>query len=132
MSLQDPIADMLTRICNGQSRLNREVSMPASRLKVAVSTILKEEGYINDFKVMDDGGSKKTLAIELKYFEGKPVIETLKRYSRPGLRRYRPTTDMPKVLGGLGIAIVSTSKGVMTDRSARAQGLGGEVLCIVA
>lgn len=132
MSNQDPIADMLVRIQNGQSRLNQEITMPSSKLKVAISTILKEEGYINDFRVTDDSGSKKTLAIELKYFEGKPVIEILKRYSRPGLRRYRPASDMPRVLGGLGIAIVSTSKGVMTDRSARAQGIGGEVLCIVA
>ena len=132
MSNQDPIADMLVRIRNGQSRLNREVSMPASKVKVAISGILKEEGYISDFKVMDDSGNKKTLAIELKYFEGKPVIEILKRYSRPGLRRYRSTTEMPRILGGLGIAIVSTSRGVMTDRTARAQGLGGEVLCIVA
>jgi len=132
MSQQDPIADMLVRIRNGQSRLNREVSMPASKVKVAISTILKEEGYISDFRVADEGGNKKTLAIELKYFEGKPVIDTLKRYSRPGLRRYRSTTELPRVLGGLGTAIVSTSKGVMTDRSAREQGLGGEVICIVA
>ena len=132
MSNQDPIADMLVRIRNGQSRLNREVGMPASKVKVAISAILKEEGYISDFRVEEKGGNKKTLAIELKYFEGKPVIETLKRYSRPGLRRYRSTTDLPRVLGGLGTAIVSTSKGVMTDRSAREQGLGGEVLCIVA
>lgn len=123
---------MLVRIRNGQSRLNREVSMPASKVKVAISAILKEEGYISDFKVADEGSNKKTLAIELKYFEGKPVIETLKRYSRPGLRRYRSTTDLPRVMGGLGTAIVSTSRGVMTDRSARDQGLGGEVLCIVA
>lgn len=106
--------------------------MPASKVKVAISAILKEEGYISDFKVADEGSNKKTLAIELKYFEGKPVIETLKRYSRPGLRRYRSTTDLPRVMGGLGTAIVSTSRGVMTDRSARDQGLGGEVLCIVA
>ena len=132
MSQQDPIADMLVRIQNGQSRLNHEISMPSSKLKVAITSILKEEGYINDFKVTEGSGNKKTLAIELKYFEGKPVIETLKRFSRPGLRRYRPASDMPRVLGGLGIAIISTSRGVMTDRSARAQGLGGEVLCIVA
>lgn len=132
MSQQDPISDMLVRIRNGQSRLNQVISMPSSKLKVAISTILKEEGYINDFRVMDDSGNRKTLEIELKYFEGKPVIEILKRHSRPGLRRYRPASDMPRVLGGLGIAIVSTSKGVMTDRSARTQGIGGEVLCIVA
>ena len=132
MSQQDPIADMLVRIRNGQSRLNREVRMPSSKVKAAIASILKEEGYISDFKVTDEGSNKKNLAIELKYFEGKPVIETLKRYSRPGLRRYSSNEDIPSVMGGLGVAIVSTSRGVMTDRNARAQGLGGEVLCIVA
>ncbi len=131
MSLQDPIADMLTRIRNGQARLKREVSMPSSKVKVAIAGVLKDEGYISDCKVGGDD-SKKTLSIELKYFEGKPVIEKLQRISRPGLRRYRSKSDLPKVLAGLGTAIISTPKGVMTDKSAREQGVGGEVLCIVA
>ncbi len=131
MSLQDPIADMLTRIRNGQARAKHSVNMPASKLKVAVAGILKEEGYITDFGLRQDG-VKKTLAIELKYFEGKPVIETLQRVSRPGLRRFCQKKALPKVLGGLGVAIISTSQGVMTDKSAARQGIGGEVLCIVA
>lgn len=131
MSLQDPIADMLTRIRNGQARFKREVSIPSSKLKFAIAGILKDEGYINDCKISDEG-NKKTLMIELKYFEGKPVIETLERVSRPGLRKYRSKTELPDVLGGLGTAIVSTPKGVMTDKNARNQGLGGEILCIVA
>ena len=131
MSLQDPIADMLTRIRNGQARARKEVLIPSSSLKVAIANILKEEGYITDFQVKDDG-TKKTLRIDLKYFEGRPVIERLERYSRPGLRRYRSTEGIPQVLGGLGTTIVSTSKGVMTDRSARQLGVGGEVLCFVA
>ena len=132
MSLQDPIADMLTRIRNGQQRAHREVSMPSSKLKVAIAAILKEEGYINEFKVSEDADNKNTLEIVLKYFEGKPVIETIKRFSRPSLRRYRSKSDLPKILGGLGISIVSTPKGVMTDKSAKEQGVGGEVLCVVA
>ena len=132
MSYQDPIADMLVRINTGQARQNHEISMPASGLKAAVSEILKQEGYINDFRVIDEGSNKKKLVIELKYFEGKPVIEVLKRYSRPGLRRYRSKSELPRVKGGFGTAIVSTSQGVMTDSSARKRGLGGEVLCIVA
>ena len=131
MSLQDPISDMLTRIKNGQARFKREVRMPSSKLKVAITGILKDEGYISDFKVSEDG-SKSTLMIELKYFEGKPVIETLQRVSRPGLKKYRSKDNLPKVLAGLGTAIVSTPKGVMTDASARSQGVGGEILCIVA
>ena len=131
MSLQDPIADMINRIRNGQARFKREVNMPSSKLKVAITSILKEEGYISDYRVLDEG-SKKILSIELKYFEGKPVIETLQRYSRPGLRRYRSKSELPRVLGGLGTAIISTPRGVMTDKSARDQGVGGEVLCIVA
>lgn len=131
MSLQDPIADMLTRIRNGQAKFKREVSMPSSKLKCAIAGVLKEEGYIVDFEISEEG-VKKTLVIELKYFEGKPVIETLKRFSRPGLRRYRSKSDLPRILAGLGTAIVSTSKGVMTDKSARQQDVGGEVLCIVA
>ena len=131
MSLQDPIADMLTRIRNGQARSRKEVIIPSSRLKVAIATILKEEGYIGDFQVRENG-VKKNLAVELKYFEGRPVIERLERYSRPGLRRYRTKTGIPSVLGGLGTAIVSTPRGVMTDKTAREQGVGGEVLCFVA
>ena len=130
MSLQDPIADMLTRIRNGQARLKREVSMPSSKLKFAIASILKEEGYINDCRISEEGG-KKTLSIELKYFEGKAVIETLTRVSTPGLKRYRSKSKLPKVLGGFGTAIISTQKGVMTDKSAREHGVGGEVLCIV-
>ena len=131
MSLQDPISDMPTHIRNGQARNKRSVTMSSSKLKVAVANILKEEGYISDFGVTDDE-IKKNLTIELKYFEGKPVIDTLKRVSKPSLRRYRSKNDLPTILNGLGIAIVSTPKGVMTDRSARDQGVGGEVLCIVA
>ena len=131
MSLQDPISDMLTRIRNGQARLKRAVSMPSSKLKFAIAGILKEEGYISDCRV-DEDNSKKTLVIELKYFEGKPVIETLSRVSRPGLKKYRSKSDLPKVLGGLGTAIISTPKGVMTDKTAREQGVGGEVICIVS
>lgn len=131
MSLQDPIADMLTHIRNGQARNKRNVTMASSKLKVAVANILKQEGYITDYRVSDDE-VKKSLTLELKYFEGKPVIETLKRVSRPSVRRYRSKNDLPTILNGLGIAIVSTPKGVMTDRTARAEGVGGEVLCIVA
>ena len=131
MSLQDPISDMLTHIRNGQARNKRDVTMPSSKLKVAVAGILKEEGYITDFRVTEDG-VKKSLIVELKYFEGKPVIETLDRVSRPSLRRYRPKNDLPTILNGLGIAIISTPRGVMTDKSARQQGVGGEVLCVVA
>jgi small subunit ribosomal protein S8 len=130
MSMQDPIADMLSRIKNAQARLRREVTMPASRLKAAIAEVLKQEGYVSDFRVEEDG-SRRKLTIELKYFEGKPVIDRLERVSGPGLRRYRSKDKLPKVLNGLGTVIVSTPKGVLTDRSARAQGLGGEILCIV-
>lgn len=130
MSMQDPVADMLTRIRNAQARSKREVSMPASKLKAAIAKILQEEGYIVSYKVDDE--VKASLHIELKYFEGKPVIESLERFSKPSLRRYNGVDDLPKVLGGLGTAIVSTSKGVMTDKNAREQGVGGEVLCLVA
>ena len=130
MSMQDPVADMLTRIRNAQARSKREVVMPASKLKVAIASILKEEGYIVSYKVDDE--VKASLHIELKYFEGKPVIESLERYSKPSLRRYNGVDDLPKVMGGLGTVIVSTSKGVMTDKNAREQGVGGEVLCLVA
>ncbi|MBI4005775.1 MAG: 30S ribosomal protein S8 [Gammaproteobacteria bacterium] len=131
MSLQDPISDMLTRIRNGQARSKVAVNIPSSKLKVAIANILKEEGYINDYEISKEGG-KQVLTIELKYYEGKPVIEMLQRVSKPGVRRYKTVNDLPKVLGGLGTAIISTSKGVMTDKSARAQGIGGEILCIVA
>ncbi|OGT72469.1 MAG: 30S ribosomal protein S8 [Gammaproteobacteria bacterium RIFCSPLOWO2_02_FULL_56_15] len=131
MSLQDPIADMLNRIRNGQARAKKEVQMPSSTLKVAIATILKEEGYIGEFQARQEG-AKKTLVIELKYFNGRPVIETLVRYSRPGLRRYRSRSEVPKVLGGLGTTIVSTSRGIMTDKTARQHGVGGEVLCFVS
>ena len=125
MSMQDPLADMLTRIRNAQMAEKSSVSMPAAKLKVAVAKVLKEEGY------EVQGDSKPVLSIELKYFEGKPVIEDLKRISRPGLRQYKSVDQIPKVKGGLGVSIVSTNKGVMTDRAARAAGIGGEVLCSV-
>ena len=131
MSLQDPISDMLTHIRNAQARKKRKVKMPSSKLKVAVVGVLKEEGYITDFKISTDE-IKKTLSVELKYFEGEPVIATLDRVSRPSVRRYRGTGDLPMILNGLGIAIISTPQGVMTDKNARAQGLGGEVLCTVS
>jgi len=131
MSMTDPIADMLTRIRNGQKARKVSVSMPASKAKEAVASVLKDEGYITDFTTSGDGADKQ-LSVELKYFEGVPVIETVKRVSKPGLRVYRGKEDLPKVLGGLGIAIVSTSAGVMSDRLAREKGVGGEVICIVS
>jgi small subunit ribosomal protein S8 len=131
MGMTDPISDMLTRIRNGQKARKVSVAMPASQAKEAVAKVLKDEGYITDFATEGDGAAK-TLTIELKYFEGKPVIERLERSSRPGLRIYRGKEKLPKVLGGLGIAIVSTSAGVMSDRKAREKGIGGEVLCIVS
>ena len=129
MSMQDPLADMLTRIRNAQMAEKTVVSMPSSKLKAAVAKVLKDEGYIADYQV--SGEIKQQLSIELKYFEGKPVIEELKRVSRPGLRQYKAVEQLPKVRGGLGVSIVSTNKGVMTDRAARAAGVGGEVLCTV-
>jgi len=129
MTMQDPIADMLTRIRNAQRANHPSVAMPSSRLKVAVCEVLKSEGYIEDFRV--ESGTKAELSVTLRYHQGRPVIETMKRISRPGLRTYRATDALPKVMGGLGISIVSTNKGVMTDREARAQGIGGEVLCTV-
>ena len=129
MSMQDPLADMLTRIRNAQMAEHASVTMPSSKIKAAVAKVLKEEGFIADFSVSSD--VKSELTIELKYFEGRPVIESLKRSSRPGLRSYAGKEALPKVNGGLGIAIVSTNKGVMTDRAARAAGVGGEVLCTV-
>jgi small subunit ribosomal protein S8 len=130
MSMQDPLSDMLTRIRNAQMAGKTSVEMPGSKLKTAVARVLQEEGYIRDFAPSSDGG-KPRLAIELKYHEGKPVIAEIDRVSRPGLRSYAGKDDLPKVRGGLGVAIVSTSMGVMTDRAARAAGVGGEVLCTV-
>ncbi|TWH64021.1 SSU ribosomal protein S8P [Azomonas agilis] len=129
MSMQDPLADMLTRIRNAQMAEKTVVNMPSSKLKVAVADVLKTEGYILGYQVSSD--VKPLLSIELKYFEGRPVIEELKRVSRPGLRQYKSVDQLPKVRGGLGVSIVSTNKGVMTDRAARAAGVGGEVLCTV-
>ena len=130
MSMSDPIADMLTRIRNGQSVGKANVSMPSSKFKKAIADLMKAEGYINDYSVSE--GPKPTLTIELKYFQGEPVIDLLKRASKPGLRLYKGSTELPKVRGGLGIAIVSTSKGLMTDRAARSAGHGGEVIAYVA
>lgn len=131
MSMTDPIADMLTRIRNAQLSEKTSVVMPASKIKSAIAQVLKDEGYIEDFKVNSDG-VKSVLEIGLKYYAGRPVIEKIERVSRPGLRIYRGSKDIPPVMNGLGIAIVSTSRGVMTDRKARSNGVGGEVLCIVA
>lgn len=131
MSMTDPIADMLTRIRNAQAAKKIDVSMPSSTLKEAIAGVLKAEGYINDFSAQTNG-QKKSLTIVLKYYQGKPVIDKLKRASRPGLRVYRGKSEIPKVQAGLGIAIVSTSNGVMTDRAARSAGHGGEVLCYVS
>jgi small subunit ribosomal protein S8 len=131
MSMTDPIADMLARIRNAQTAGKTVVNMPASKLKASIAQVLKDEGYIEGFAVRDDDG-KPQLDISLKYYAGQPVIEKIERVSRPGLRIYKGRDDLPKVMNGLGVAIVSTSKGVMTDRKARASGVGGEVLCIVA
>ncbi len=131
MTMTDPISDMLTRIRNGQNARKVSVSMPASKAKEAVASVLKDEGYITDYST-DGEGAEKSLSVELKYFEGVPVIESLQRASRPGLRIYRGKEGLPKVLGGLGVAIVSTSAGVMSDRQAREKGIGGEVICIVS
>ena len=130
MSMQDPIADMLTRIRNGQAANKIAVSMPSSKLKVAIANVLADEGYIESVKVLD--GVKPELEITLKYFQGKPVVESIQRVSRPGLRIYKRKDELPKVMGGLGVAVISTSKGVMTDRAARQAGLGGEIICYVA
>lgn len=131
MSMSDPIADMLTRIRNGQQVGKAAVSMPASKIKVAVAQLLQDEGYIKGFSLADES-SKAILSVELKYFQGKPVIDMIQRVSRPGLRIYKGSNDLPKVRGGLGVAIISTSRGLMTDRAARAAGHGGEVLAYVA
>jgi len=131
MSMSDPISDMLTRIRNAQLAEKTTVSMPSSKLKAAIAKVLQDEGYVEGFKIVNDG-AKATLEIGLKYYADRPVIEKIQRVSRPGLRIYKGSEDIPKVMNGLGIAIVSTSKGLMTDRKARANGIGGEVLCIVA
>jgi len=130
MSMTDPIADMLTRVRNGLSANKVEVTMPSSKVKQSVAQVLKDEGYISDFAVQDIDG-KPVLNVTLKYYQGQPVIETIKRVSRPGLRVYKGKDELPTVMGGLGVAIVSTSAGVMTDRAARKAGHGGEVLCTV-
>jgi small subunit ribosomal protein S8 len=131
MSLQDPISDMLTRIRNAQAATKQTVAMPSSTRKVAIAKVLKDEGYIADYSVEPVEG-KMTLTVTLKYYQGKPVIESLERVSRPGLRTYRGKSELPTVIGGLGVAIVSTSRGLMTDRAARAQGIGGEIICFVS
>ena len=130
MSISDPIADMLTRIRNGQAANKVAINMPSSKLKVAIANVLAAEGYIESVKVLE--GAKPELEITLKYFQGKPVVESIQRVSRPGLRIYKRKDELPKVMGGLGVAVISTSKGVMTDRAARQAGLGGEIICYVA
>ncbi len=132
MSMTDPIADMLVRIKNAAAVGKQTVKMPSSKTKIAIANVLKDEGYIGETRVTDLGGGKSELEIVLKYYEGRPVIEKLQRVSRSGLRHYRGKDALPKVLGGLGVAIISTSKGIMTDSQARQQGVGGEVLCFVA
>ena len=131
MSMTDPVADMLTRIRNAQMAEKLSVSMPSSKLKVAIAKVLKDEGYIDDFAIRERG-AKPELDLALKYYAGRPVIERIERVSKPGLRVYKGKDDLPRVMNGLGVAIVSTPKGVMTDRKARAAGIGGEVLCYVA
>jgi small subunit ribosomal protein S8 len=129
--MTDPIADMLTRIRNGQMVAKTHVVMPSSKLKIAIAKTLQEEGYINDYQVIEQDG-KASLSISLKYFQGQPVIEHIARVSRPGRRVFKARDGLPKVRGGLGVAIISTSRGLMTDRAARAAGQGGEVLCVIA
>ena len=131
MSMSDPIADMLTRIRNGHMAEKARVTMPSSKKKAAIAAVLQDEGYILGYEIEDNAG-KPRLTVELKYFQGRPVIEDIQRVSRPGLRIYRGSRELPRVLNGLGIAVVSTSKGVMSDRTARTQGHGGEVLCTVS
>ena len=131
MSMSDPIADMLTRIRNAQSSNKDSVEMPFSKVKAAISKLLQDEGYIKSFSVLDSGSIKKVMSIELKYYESKPVIESIKRVSRPGLRVFRGKDDLPSILGGLGVAIISTSRGIMSDRQAKKQGYGGEVICAI-
>jgi small subunit ribosomal protein S8 len=129
MTMQDPVSDMLTRVRNAQQVQNANVSMPNSKLKLAIAKVLRDEGYIGGFSV--SAGAKPVLTIDLKYHKGRPVIEVIDRVSRPGLRIYRDKDDLPTIQGGLGIAVISTCKGVMTDRAARKEGVGGEVLCTV-
>lgn len=131
MTMQDPLADMLTRVRNAQAAKHESVSIPASGTKTEIARVLKEEGYIEDYSHGVDNAGKPSLTVKLKYFNGKPVIETLKRMSRPGLRVYKNKQEIPSVQGGLGVIILSTNKGVMTDRAARAAGVGGELLCSV-
>lgn len=131
MSMNDPIADMLTRIRNAQLVEKASVSMPSSKVKVAIAKVLKDEGYIESFSVRGEG-AKPELELELKYYAGRPVIERIERVSKPGLRIYKGAAELPRVMNGLGVAIVSTSSGVMADRQARAKGVGGEILCVVA
>ncbi len=131
MSMSDPIADMLTRIRNAQATNKVSVTMPASKVKTGIAAVLKDEGFINDFEVLENDG-KPQLKVTLRYFEGKGVIDVVKRVSRPGLRQYRGKDDLPRIFDGLGVAIVSTSSGIMTDAQAREAGQGGEVLCYVA
>ncbi len=131
MSMTDPVADMLTRIRNAQTAGHAEVSMPCSKLKISIAQVLKDEGYVEEFAVRGEGKSRE-LRVGLKYYAGRPVIERLERISKPGLRVYRGRHDIPRIMNGLGVAIVSTSHGVMTDRKARADGVGGEILCYVA
>lgn len=130
MTMSDPIADMICRLRNAQMVSKATVSMPFSKLKADVARVLKEQGYIQDFRQLAD--DKQQLEIDIKYYEGRPVIESIERVSRPGLRQYRGSVDLPRVLKGLGIAIISTSKGLMTDRQAREAGVGGEVICYVS
>ena len=132
MSMTDPIADMLTRIRNAQAAAKIQVSMPASKLKSAIAQVLRDEGYVTDFSTVQTAPGKAELTVILKYFEGQPVIDRIERISRPGRRVFRGKDELPKVMGGLGVAIVSTPKGLMSDRAARAAGYGGEVLCVVA
>ncbi len=132
MSMSDPIADMLTRVRNAQSAQKADVSMPSSKVKVEIARVLKEEGYVDDYRVDNASDVKPVLVITLRYYEGRPVIDTIDRVSRPGLRIFKPTSELPRINSGLGIAIVSTSKGVMTDRAARKAGQGGEIICTVS
>lgn len=130
MSVTDPLSDMITRIRNGQSAGKISVTMPSSKLKISLCRVLKDEGYIEEYGVYNQSG-KETLAISLKYYKGEPVIENIQRISKPGCRCYKSKNSVPQVLGGLGISVISTSKGLMSDKSAKAQGYGGEVMCIV-
>lgn len=131
MSINDPIGDFLTRIRNGQQSRKKFITSPSSKQREAIAAVLKDEGYISDYSVKAEG-QKKTITVTLKYFEGKPVIERLERISKPSLRRYKSADQLPKVLGGLGVAIISTSQGMVSDRKARAAGQGGEIVCVVA